>query len=254
MLVIVTAGHRNRTGGDPEEMKRTPRFARAYVTALRAAGLTVAYAQETLDVPPAQADMFDGTLGDVARWVVKTAESVPRGEPVVMMDLHLEGGVAARGVFVIVPDDPTKPTQPAKPEDDVWQNNKPSRDLAGAIAKEIAAATAMTMRTVKAPGVMSERQSGVGLGGKRLAMFGITARLRDRMPRMIIEHGNIRGDLAIIDDPLTPQRCAEAVVRVLQAQAPVAPRALLDASPPRAKKKRGKAVRKSKKKKVRRRG
>ena len=213
MLIIITAGHRNKSKGDPAEMARTPRFARAYVSALRAANYKVAYAQETLDVPAEEADMFDGTLSDVARWVATTADGVTG--PVVMLDLHLEGGVSDRGVFVIVPDDPTKKGQPVDPKHDVWENNKPSRDLGTAIAKEIAAATGLKIRAPKAPGLMSERQSGIGATGKRLAMFSQTARLRDRMRRLIVEHGNIVGDKAIIDHPDTPRKCAEAVVRAL---------------------------------------
>lgn len=206
VTVILTAGHRNRTnGGAPGEMARTPKFARAYRDALRAAGHTVFYVQEMDGGDP---DTFAGTLTALTAKVRAIAAGVP-GDRLVMLDLHLEEGDAPRGAFTIVPDDPTGRS------DDLWKNNADAVRLGHLVADRIAARTGLALRMAKEPGVMSERQTGVGEDRKRLAMFGGTAALRARMTRLLVEHGNIVKDLAVIDDPQTPARCAAAVVDAL---------------------------------------
>jgi hypothetical protein len=187
-------------------MDRTPRFAHAYRDALRAAGYTVFYVQE-LD-HDGDPDTFAGNLTAVAATVRALAAGFP-GNRIIMLDLHLEEGDAPRGAFTIVPDDPTGKT------DDIWKNNTGAVTLGHLISGRIAARAGFVQRPAKELGVMSERQTGVGEKGSRLAMFGGTAALRDRMTRLIVEHGNIVKDLAIIDRPDTPMLCAGAAVEAV---------------------------------------
>jgi N-acetylmuramoyl-L-alanine amidase len=172
-------------------------------------GYTVFYVQEMdADGDP---DTFAGTLTAVAARVRAIATKLA-GDRLVMLDLHLEEGDAPRGVFTIVPDDPASS---ASGRGDVWKNNAHAVRLGHLIAENIALRAGFVQRNAKELGVMSERQTGVGETGSRLGMFGGTAALRTRMARLIVEHGNIVKDLAIIDDPQTPARCAAAVVDAL---------------------------------------
>jgi hypothetical protein len=207
--VILTAGHRNNTGGGtPGEQERTPRFARAYVQALRAAGHTVHYVQSLDDAKDKRPDFYSGTLDEVAMRVVSIANGIA-GDAIVMLDLHIEDGAAPRGCFAVVPDDPTGASA------DVWKQNERARVLGASIIAAISSATGIPVRTATAPGLMSERATAVGAKGSRLAMFRRTAPLRDRMVRLLIEHGNIEKDRAILDAPETPMRCGRAVAEVL---------------------------------------
>jgi hypothetical protein len=217
--IILTAGHRNETGGGtPGEFERTPRFARAYADVLRQAGFIVHYLQEKTTVPNGMPDFYPGTLDNVAKQVAAIAKSLP-DERVVMLDLHIEDAEAPRGCFAVVPDDPQLPAGSKDPDADIWRNNADSRALAARISVAIANAAGFKVRIATEPGVMSERETSVGGKKKRLAMFRHTAALRDRMPRLIIEHGNIDKDRTIIDAPETPTLCARAVADVLVASA-----------------------------------
>src|SRR4051812_21962011 len=143
--VILTAGHRNATnGGAPGEMERTPRFARAYRDAFRAAGYTAFYIQEMDD--DGNPDSFAGGLSAVAARVRAIADGIT-DRPVVMLDLHLEEGDAPRGVFTIVPDDPTGAST------DVWKNNTAAVTLGHLIAEKIAGRAGFTQRQAKELGV-----------------------------------------------------------------------------------------------------
>lgn len=215
--VILTAGHRNRTGGGtPGEQERTPRFARAYVTALRAAGHTVHYIQSLDDAKDARPDFYSGTLDDVAKRVVSVANGI-HGDAIVMLDLHIEDGAAPRGCFAVVPDDPSAKGTTTGARTDTWKNNERARVLGASIIAAISRATGIPVRTATAHGLMSERMTAVGAKGSRLAMFRVTAPLRDRMVRLLVEHGNIEKDRALLDAPETPMRCGRAVAEVLTA-------------------------------------
>ena len=221
--VILTAGHRNTTGGGtPGEFERTPRFARAYANVLRQAGCTVHYLQETTASSSGLPDFYPGPLDRLAKRVAAIAHSLP-DERVVMLDLHIEDGAAPRGCFAIVPDDPHFPPGSHAQAVDSWHNNAESRALAARVSTAIAGAAGFVIRVATEPGVMSERETSVGGKGSRLAMFRYTAALRDRMPRLIIEHGNIEKDRTIIDAPETAARCARAVAEVLTAPAQPVP-------------------------------
>lgn len=109
--------------------------------------------------------------------------------PDLLLETHTEGaGPAARGVFAIYPD---------------WGDDVDAdvRDRLGPrVARAIAAATGLPVRGA---GVLSERETGVGLTGYRLGLFGQTAAIRATCTRLIIEYGShdVTADLAIIDTP-----------------------------------------------------
>ena len=213
--VIITAGHRNRTGGGtPGEQERTPRFAHAYVDALRAAGHAVHYVQSLDDAKDRRPDFYSGTLDEVAKRVLRIATDIP-GDAIVMLDLHIEDAAAPRGCFAVVPDDPSAKSATAGAHADTWSQNERERVIGASIIAAISAATGIPMRTATAPGLMSERATGVGAGGSRLAMFRVTAPARGRMVRLLIEHGNIEKDRALLDAPETPMRCGRAVAEVM---------------------------------------
>ena len=167
-------------------------------------------------------DFYPGPLDRLAKRVAAIAHSLP-DERVVMLDLHIEDGAAPRGCFAIVPDDPHFPPGSHAQAVDSWHNNAESRALAARVSTAIAGAAGFVIRVATEPGVMSERETSVGGKGSRLAMFRYTAALRDRMPRLIIEHGNIEKDRTIIDAPETAARCARAVAEVLTAPAQPVP-------------------------------
>lgn len=209
--VIMTAGHRSDTGGDARERARTPRFAHAYVDALYRAGHDVHYIQ-SMDEGDNRPDDFAGTLSAVARTVAAVAGRLT-GSNLVMLDVHLETGNGAPGVFAIIPDDPTRA---AGAGGDVWEENAAAIQVGRRIVERIAAYTGLPVRHATAPGLMSERLTDVGENKHRLAMFSHTAQHRHRMVRLVLEHGNLDKDLAIIDDTSTPGKCAQALVEVLQ--------------------------------------
>ncbi len=203
--ILIVQGHRNTTGGNPAEMAITPLAARAIQRALIAAGHQAEMLQN-------EADWFPGTLDDVGREVVRRFD----GEPYdLMLDVHFEGDANnTPGVFAIVPDGDGLRTVSPYRGSDAWATNTLDQQYAVAIAEEVATSTGLGLRRsgVKQPGVMSERQTGVGSKGYRLAMFGYTAAVRHRMVRLVLELGNICGDAAIIGADGFYKRAAAGVV------------------------------------------
>jgi hypothetical protein len=206
LRVMVVQGHRNTSGGNPREMARTPGAARAIVAALNAAG----HRAECLQP---QDDWFPGSLDAVAQEVMARH----RREPIdLMLDVHFEGDAGnTRGVFAIVPDGDGLRTLTPYAGSDAIETNPLDHTLAREVAQAVARTTGLPLRrtNVVEAGVMSERQTYVGADlGWRLAMFGYTAPARDRMARLVLECGNIRGDAAIIDGPRFNERLAQGVV------------------------------------------
>lgn len=204
--IMVVQGHRNASGGNPREMAKTPRVARAIVAALCAAG----HRAECLQP---ENDWFPGTLDAVAQEIVTRH----RHDPIdVMIDVHFEGDSAhTRGVFAIVPDGDGLRTLTPYTGSDAIHTNPLDHATAREIAHAIARCTGLPLRrtNVVEPGVMSERQTHVGADlGWRLAMFGYTAPARDRMVRLVLECGNIIGDAAIIDGPAFAAQVGAGVV------------------------------------------
>lgn len=232
LRIIVVQGHRNTSGGNPEEAKRTPALANAITTALQRAGHD-AFCLQTAD--GSTDNWFHGSLDGVARRVVWHHTQRPLD---LMLDIHLESDPAnTPGVFAIVPDgDGLRTLTPYKGSDSAATNLR-DRRFATAITAEIARRTglALRQRTVVAPGVMSEKQTHVGADlGWRLAMFAYTAPVRDRMARLVIECGNLGADRRIIDRPDFPEQVAAGVVAgidLVQAGAKPQPQAPPDYPP-----------------------
>lgn len=213
--ILLVAGHRNTTGGNPEEVALTPALCRSYKAALSAAGYRVEWLQEIDgDLDP---DDTSGSLDLVGRKCHEWAQRQPGDNHLVMLDCHYEGG-GVRGVFAIVPDGTGLRTAVTLPQlgSDNWAGNLLDRQLGKAIASRIAERTGLPLRAsgVKEPGLMSERQTGVGGQGFRLGMFAYTSPDQERMVRLVVEHGahDIAADRAIIFREDFTDRCAQAMV------------------------------------------
>jgi hypothetical protein len=210
LRIIVVQGHRNASGGNPEEARRTPAIANAIVAALTRAAHDAFSLQHTDGTPD---NWCTGPLDAVARRVV----TLHRQKPIdLMLDIHLEGNPAnTPGVFAIIPDgDGLKTLTPYQGSDSAASNPR-DRACAIALSHAIARETGLPLRrrNVIEPGVMSEKQTHVGADlGWRLAMFAYTATVRDRMLRLVLECGNIVADRHIIDREDFPERVARGVV------------------------------------------
>ncbi len=203
--ILLVQGHRNTTGGNPAEIALTPVAARAIQRALQAAGHSV-------DMLQNDADWFPGTLDAVAREVVRRHDANPYD---IMLDIHFEGDANnTRGVFAIVPDGDGLRTLSPYRDSDSWASNPLDVSYATAIAHGVAETTGLALRRsgVRVPGVMSERQTGVGSKGYRLAMFGYTAIVRLRLVRLVLELGNIQGDAEVIRSEGFFEKAAAGVV------------------------------------------
>ena len=145
------------------------------------------------------------------------AEGLPADERIVMFDVHMEAGSASRGLFAIIPDGGGLSGTPVNTPDS-WEGNKPSRELGKMIAQEISQSTGIPMRFSKELGLLSEKQTGMATEMRgRLAMFRHTAPLRERMIRLVFEHGNIRSDKTILTAAETPAKAARALSKALTA-------------------------------------
>jgi hypothetical protein len=209
--IILTAGHRSDNDtGNPDEKNRTQYLAQSYQAAFQAAGYTVHYVQnEDGDGRP---DITTGGLDTVGQKTAAIMRTIPG--PMVDLDLHYEGA-SAQGVFAIVPDESGLVTAIAggAPGDDTWANNPLDVELARAISTEISKATGLRLRATTEAGVMSERSTGVGIQGYRLATMAYSAAFRDRTVRLVVEHGSLpTADRDIILTPTFTEKCAKAAV------------------------------------------
>ena len=209
LRILLVQGHRNTSGGNPAERAITPHAAHAIQRALIAAG-------HTADMLQGDNDWFAGSLDAIAREVVRRHDANPYD---LMLDVHFEGDANnTRGVFAIVPDGDGLRTFSPVTGTDSWESNTLDRRYAEAIAHGIATTTGLRLRGgLRLPGVMSEKQTGVGGQGWRLAMFGYTARVRHNLVRLVLELGNIRGDAGIIQAPGFYDRAAAGVVAGIEA-------------------------------------
>lgn len=205
LRILLVQGHRNTSGGNPAEVAITPFAARAIQRALISAG-------HTADMLQNPNDWFAGSLDAVGREIMRRHATSPYD---LMLDVHFEGDANnTRGVFAIVPDgDGLRTVTPYQGTDAIASNPLDVR-YAEAIAASVAESTGLPLRRsgVVKPGVMSERQTGVGGQGSRLAMFGYTVGARHRMVRLVLELGNIRSDAAVINAPGFYDRAARGVV------------------------------------------
>jgi hypothetical protein len=229
--ILLIAGHRSHNdAGNPGEKARTPALALAYYQAFSQAGYEVWWLQRDLD-GDSNPDDTAGGLDTVSRLAHQWGARTPG--PLVLLDLHYEGAYA-RGHFAIVPDKTGLGTAVnlPQPAGDTWSGNPLDRALGRAWADRMRIHTNLPYRTIGVyePGLMSETQTGVaGQYKARLATFAYSAEHRDRMVRLVLEHGSLlmESDVKIIDTPGFPARCAlaavEAVNAVYQVTADTAP-------------------------------
>ncbi len=228
--VLVVAGHRSHGDpGNPREKALTPLLADAYTSAFREAGYRCDWWQRDAD-HDADPDDTAGNLDTVALGVARHLSAIP-GQAV-MLDLHFNGPHSP--LHVIVPDSRGLVTAYAggSPPDDGYPNNTLDRQVAAAIALALHEATGLPLYRGRAaePGVMVEGETGVGLQGYRLAMFAATAPLRERVVRLVIEHGGYDDPPA--KDPAFPRRCAQAAVLGVSRALGQAPPRYVNAVPP----------------------
>lgn len=175
--VAVAAGHHNQDGGNADERITTGRMAGSVMQALARLGL-----QAWTPIPDGpDADslpgdgMYPGGIWDVADAVV--AENI-RKPFKVFVELHTQGvgNPNVRGVFGIYPD------RPDLGDVDTDAATKLIPIMVGKFAQ-------YTHIPIWSDGVMSERETGVGLDGFRLGIFNRTAPIKDSCTRLIIEMG-----------------------------------------------------------------
>lgn len=192
--VVLAAGHHNTSGGNATEIELTGRLTPLIAAACRRAGMDV-----RVITPDEGRGTYPGGLDAVAGQV--------RADDDVFLEVHTEGNSAGdngRGVFAIYPD---------------WGDDVDTdvRDRLGPdIARRVSAATGIPVR---GSGVMSERRTGVGIDGYRLGVFRITASLRARLTRLIVEYGahTSPADLARLRAPGVMEAIAAATAEALAA-------------------------------------
>lgn len=204
--IFLLAGHASvNDEGDPGERALNIPLAQAYKNAFVQAGFPVYWWQEVDgDSNPT---MSPGNHQTVAAGVA--ALMAQTSGQLILLDLHHEQTPGAPGVFAIVPD--------AEP-DDTRAQNQDDMNLARTLAKNLSLATGLIMRTIGVvePGVMSEKQTGVGAQGYRLATLSATKSVRERAVRLVVEHGNmLTADINVIRGAGFADRCALAAVNAV---------------------------------------
>lgn len=188
-VVVIDAGHRStdRSGNDAEEAL-TDDMAVAYVDELRRRGYQADWYQRDLDRDSDPDDTI-GTLNTVAKGLGAWLKGQ---EWALLVSCHYNGGHSP--VHVIVPDNIGLAT--AYPEgrdpNDTAANNPLDVELARTIARRMVDAGLGSMYgggRLGIPGVMSERDTGVGLDGFRLALMSATCPSRQTAVRLVVEHG-----------------------------------------------------------------
>ena len=199
--VLIVAGHRNLSGGNPAEAEKTDDLARAYLAEFRRKGVRAEWWQQI----DGDSDPDDSLsyLGSVALGCNDWLARQPGGG--IMLDLHFEGG-GQPGIFTVYPDWPGD----VNPIDEEW-----ARRISASIAREVR--LAVRVSGVTSPGAMSEKQTGVGGQGYRLGMFGLTAAQRVNSVRLVIEHGSLdkqpdAGAIARFGISAYAEACARAAV------------------------------------------
>lgn len=219
--VLLVMGHRNTSGGDAREAARTPLVVEAAARELKRAGhsVHVLQAEDNNDQDP----LF--THRGLTFVAQRCTELIQQHGIQVMIDAHFQGsGTPRSGCFGIFPDGNALRPRPAV--DDGKAANHHSVEFARRLAEEVSNQTGIRLLPLSEPsftGGMSERDTGVGLGGDRLAMFRETVPVRATCVRVVMEHGDIVADSATIDGPGFYDRVANAYVRAVNAFWPLAP-------------------------------
>jgi hypothetical protein len=217
--VLVDAGHREAgTGGsdaNPVERDLTDDMAESYVSALRQAGYRADWFQRDVDRDSLPRDT-QGSLDTVALGANAWLGQQPNTN-LVFVSCHYNG--AHSPFHVIYPDETglTTAYPGGAPGYDTAANNPLDVRVTKTIADELAKVPGMNplFNAGLFSGTMSERNTGVGLQGFRLALFAATVPVRDRCVRLVVEHGGT-DDLPAQRATFT-QECAAAFVRALGA-------------------------------------
>jgi hypothetical protein len=186
--IVLDAGHRSTDrSGNPAEMAMTDDLAIAYTAELRRRGFEAFWYQRDID-RDSDPDETIGTLNTVAKGLGAWLQSQSWA---LMLSLHYDG---ARSVLhAIVPDNVGLST--AYPEgrdpNDTAANNPLDRRLGVAIVDRMVRAGLGSPfhGSLGETGLMSERETGVGRQGYRLAVMSATAPSRVKAVRLVIEHG-----------------------------------------------------------------
>lgn len=215
-IAVISAGHRNLSGGNAEEAKRTPSLARAYYSALEASGHIAHYVQN--EDGDSRADWTEGTLDLVGRKTVEIANRYPKDMNLLCLEAHYEGG-GPSGVFSIVPNGAGLRTGASTGDHsiDTWEANTKDRQTALAISTGIAELTGLPMRYCREKGVMDEHETGVGGDGFRLGYFAWTTPVRIRAVRLVVEHGDITRDRSVIDRADFVVKAAQGALKGIEA-------------------------------------
>lgn len=146
--------------------------------------------------------LYPGNYNDAALSVAARARE--GWVPDLFIELHSQGvaNTAVRGSFVIYPDT----------SDDVDVDVRQYGNIFALKLREQTNIPAYPPQRARIAGVMSERETGVGLQGYRLGVFAATARLSATTTRLIWEGGthSSPADRAIMDRPDFPIRHAVA--------------------------------------------
>lgn len=223
--LLIDAGHRSTDrSGNPAEMAITGFMADAVVTEARKRGYEADWYQRDLD-KDSDPDETVGDLNTVALGIGNViAARTAKGDTVVFISEHYNGANSA--IHVIVADNVGLSTAYAggAPADDNASVNKGDVALASAIAqnyKRDGLGTLLGARRGLPEGIMSERDTGVGLDGYRLAVFAATVRGRANAYRFVVENGGTSDTAARRDDFTT--KCATAQLDAIDAFFKVTP-------------------------------
>jgi hypothetical protein len=210
---ILSAGHRNTNrGGARNEINWTYPSVVALKAAIIARGGEAWIVQEE-DGDGDKSFYVNGGLQQAAQKCVSLAKTLgPFGA---YISSHYNGG-GSPGFHAIFPDSTTGGV-------DVKANNPLDVRLARRMRDAVKATNTVGMLswTADSPGVMSERETGVGSQGYRLGEMYGTIGFRDTTARVIIEAGSIdvAREAAYINDPKWVRYVyAEAIVDALEAE------------------------------------
>lgn len=197
LKIALSAGHHNTDGGSQVEYAITGPLCREYARAFRAAGADV-----RVITPDDGLGQYPGGLDDVAAKVVEWSRSGWTAD--LFLETHTEGvgDTSVRGVFAIYPD---------------WGSDLDlvvKNQLGNRVARAISQVSGIPVRGT---GLMSEKNTGVGLDGYRLGIFRVTAPVAAKTTRLIVEHGahSSPADLAILRSPGMFDRIASAAVKAI---------------------------------------
>lgn len=227
VYVLLVDGHRSEgDGGNDTERQLTDDLGIAYRDRFRRGGYTADILQELETGNPR--GLIKGGLNGVATATARRVKAaIDRGfKLVVVLDLHFNG--RRSGVHVLVAHNRrqdgrgtlTSGYVAGRITDDLFANNGLDVQMAGAIARGIAAIPGMTLWRASGSGidgVMLENESGVGNNdgqppdNARLAMMAAPAPYRMNAVRLTVEHGGT-------DDASKPDfftKAAEAAFRAV---------------------------------------